>query len=391
MTADEKHASKDEHRRLLKSAASVAGAVLAGCATTGAAQGGGQAAGTETSTRRPRSRPARTSCRSTACSSAFCSSTRRPPGASSAASALDLAVVDERGAASCAASSRTTTRSSRSSSCSRASRRRGARSSSSPSCGASTSAGARSPTRSSALATRRERRARPRSRSLRAFGRMYRPHAAREDTVLFPAFRDVVGRAAYRELGEQFEEQGARELRRARLRGARSRGRAARGGARDRRPRAIHAVSSRSPASPPGRRWRLSAPRAVRPQPARAAARHVRRSDHRARIDDRCGCVRCDRTGRGSGRFRAADRSRRRGEWSRTATRRPRPSSRRCTRRRAAPTSMAASASAHCGATSPDGPSSWARRRAAQRWRSRSGLMRRLTGLVRWRSAPWSR
>jgi hypothetical protein len=35
---------------------------------------------------------------------------------------------------------------------------------------------------------------------------MYRPHAAREDTVLFPAFRDVVGRAAYRELGEQFEE-----------------------------------------------------------------------------------------------------------------------------------------------------------------------------------------
>jgi hemerythrin-like domain-containing protein len=41
--------------------------------------------------------------------------------------------------------------------------------------------------------------------ALRSFGRMYRPHAAREDTVLFPAFRDVVGRAAYRELGEQFE------------------------------------------------------------------------------------------------------------------------------------------------------------------------------------------
>ena len=40
---------------------------------------------------------------------------------------------------------------------------------------------------------------------LRSFGRMYRPHAAREDTVLFPAFRDVVGRTAYRELGEQFE------------------------------------------------------------------------------------------------------------------------------------------------------------------------------------------
>jgi hemerythrin-like domain-containing protein len=41
---------------------------------------------------------------------------------------------------------------------------------------------------------------------LRSFGRMYRPHAAREDTVLFPAFREVVGRDAYRELGEEFEE-----------------------------------------------------------------------------------------------------------------------------------------------------------------------------------------
>lgn len=41
---------------------------------------------------------------------------------------------------------------------------------------------------------------------LRSFARMYRPHAAREDTVLFPAFHDVVGRGAYRELGEQFEE-----------------------------------------------------------------------------------------------------------------------------------------------------------------------------------------
>jgi hemerythrin-like domain-containing protein len=41
---------------------------------------------------------------------------------------------------------------------------------------------------------------------LRAFVRMYRPHAAREETVLFPAFRDVVGRSAYQELGEQFED-----------------------------------------------------------------------------------------------------------------------------------------------------------------------------------------
>jgi hemerythrin-like domain-containing protein len=41
---------------------------------------------------------------------------------------------------------------------------------------------------------------------LRSFARMYRPHAAREDTVLFPAFREVVGRSGYEELGEQFEE-----------------------------------------------------------------------------------------------------------------------------------------------------------------------------------------
>jgi hemerythrin-like domain-containing protein len=45
------------------------------------------------------------------------------------------------------------------------------------------------------------------ARALRSFNRMYRPHAAREETVLFPAFRSVVGRAAYSELGEQFEDQ----------------------------------------------------------------------------------------------------------------------------------------------------------------------------------------
>lgn len=41
---------------------------------------------------------------------------------------------------------------------------------------------------------------------LRSFARMYRPHAAREDTVLFPAFRELVGQHAYHELGEQFED-----------------------------------------------------------------------------------------------------------------------------------------------------------------------------------------
>jgi hemerythrin-like domain-containing protein len=42
--------------------------------------------------------------------------------------------------------------------------------------------------------------------ALKSFAQMYRPHAAREGTVLFPAFREVVGGAAYRELGEQFED-----------------------------------------------------------------------------------------------------------------------------------------------------------------------------------------
>lgn len=44
------------------------------------------------------------------------------------------------------------------------------------------------------------------ARRLRSFNRMYRPHAAREDTVLFPAFREVVGAGGYRELGETFED-----------------------------------------------------------------------------------------------------------------------------------------------------------------------------------------
>lgn len=45
------------------------------------------------------------------------------------------------------------------------------------------------------------------AQTLRDFARMYRPHAAREDTVLFPAFRNVIGRSGYHELGEQFEAQ----------------------------------------------------------------------------------------------------------------------------------------------------------------------------------------
>jgi len=42
--------------------------------------------------------------------------------------------------------------------------------------------------------------------SVRSFIRMYRPHAAREDTVLFPAFHSVVSRQEYGDLGEVFED-----------------------------------------------------------------------------------------------------------------------------------------------------------------------------------------
>jgi len=40
---------------------------------------------------------------------------------------------------------------------------------------------------------------------LESFNRMYRPHEAREDTVLFPAFRKIVSRHEYDSLGEEFE------------------------------------------------------------------------------------------------------------------------------------------------------------------------------------------
>jgi hemerythrin-like domain-containing protein len=41
--------------------------------------------------------------------------------------------------------------------------------------------------------------------ALRAFLRMYRPHEAREDTVLFPAFRSIVSAHEYDSLGDDFE------------------------------------------------------------------------------------------------------------------------------------------------------------------------------------------
>jgi hemerythrin-like domain-containing protein len=41
---------------------------------------------------------------------------------------------------------------------------------------------------------------------IRAFIRMYRPHEAREDTILFPAFHQAVGEKEYDRLGDEFEE-----------------------------------------------------------------------------------------------------------------------------------------------------------------------------------------
>lgn len=46
----------------------------------------------------------------------------------------------------------------------------------------------------------------PMSKALIAFSRMYEPHAAREDTTIFPAFKKAVGPKGYDELGDQFEE-----------------------------------------------------------------------------------------------------------------------------------------------------------------------------------------
>jgi hemerythrin-like domain-containing protein len=47
---------------------------------------------------------------------------------------------------------------------------------------------------------------------LAQFVRMYRPHAAREDTELFPGFRELVARAEYEKLGAQFEKREAQVL-----------------------------------------------------------------------------------------------------------------------------------------------------------------------------------
>lgn len=47
--------------------------------------------------------------------------------------------------------------------------------------------------------------AQPLSAALIAFCRMYEAHTAREDTVIFPAFKKALGNRKYEELGDQFE------------------------------------------------------------------------------------------------------------------------------------------------------------------------------------------
>lgn len=43
-------------------------------------------------------------------------------------------------------------------------------------------------------------------KALSSFITMYRPHEAREDTILFPELREIINEREYKSLGEQFEE-----------------------------------------------------------------------------------------------------------------------------------------------------------------------------------------
>ncbi len=47
---------------------------------------------------------------------------------------------------------------------------------------------------------------------IHAFSRMYRPHAAREDTIVFPALREALGKSGIDELGEAFEDEEHRRF-----------------------------------------------------------------------------------------------------------------------------------------------------------------------------------
>ena len=111
----------------------------------------------------------------------------------------------------CASSSRTTTRSWRRSSSSPSSRSRRSWSISSRSCCKQHQAG-RAVTdvilRDAADdRSRKEDGRQELVRSVEAFIRMYRPHEAREDTVLFPALHKIVTPKQLKDLGEQFEKE----------------------------------------------------------------------------------------------------------------------------------------------------------------------------------------
>jgi hemerythrin-like domain-containing protein len=49
-------------------------------------------------------------------------------------------------------------------------------------------------------------------KAIEQFVRMYQPHAAFEDTLVFPAWKKAVGKKAYAELGEQFEAEETKTL-----------------------------------------------------------------------------------------------------------------------------------------------------------------------------------
>ena len=77
--------------------------------------------------------------------------------------------------------------------------------------------------------------------ALRSFNHMYRAHAAREDTVLFPALHSIVGKHEYAEMGEKFEAKETEMLGDHGFEHAVEAIAQARSGVRDRRPRKAHA------------------------------------------------------------------------------------------------------------------------------------------------------
>jgi hemerythrin-like domain-containing protein len=50
------------------------------------------------------------------------------------------------------------------------------------------------------------------TKAIEQFTRMYRPHAAFEDTIVFPAWKKLVGKKAYAEFGEKFEDEETKML-----------------------------------------------------------------------------------------------------------------------------------------------------------------------------------